>query len=302
MIGVLRGRFGPHFFEFVSHVRVGAIGRELLQVPWARGSLGNPLSPIALLMVFRKISKDVKDRALDLCYQGLVPQDICDLLGVSSRSLSRWRHNQDLYGSTLPPPTRTAGRPRILSGEQVLSICEQLNRAPEMYLDEIQDWIALTMQTSISKSALSTLIQDAGYSFKMLHKAASERDEEERAMFRSWARDTVTAEMVVTADESSKDNRTIFRRWGRSVRGTPAGVHTGFTRGQRYSILAAISVDGYVATRIVIGAVDGDEFFDFIVSEVVRPRVSTSFPIHSSTTPAAKHEPLSRASKRPHPR
>ena len=221
-------------------------------------------------MVFRKISKDIKDRAIDLHYQGLIPQDICDLLGISSRSLSRWRHNQETHGSTLPPPTHTAGRPRILNGEQVLSICEQLNRAPEMYLDEIQDWIALTMQTSVSKSALSELIRDAGYSFKMLHKAASERDEEERAIFRDWARDFVTAEMVVTADESSKDNRTIFRRWGRSIKGTPARVHTKFTRGERYSILAAISVDGYVATRVVVGAVDSHEFFDFIVSEVVR--------------------------------
>jgi hypothetical protein len=162
-----------------------------------------------------------------------------------------------------------AGRPRILDGGQVLSICEQLNRAPEMYLDEVQDWVALTMQTSISKSALSELIRDAGYSFKMLHKAASERNEEERAAFRDWARDFVTMEMVITADESSKDNRTIFRRWGRSVRGTPAGVHARFARGERYSILAAIGVDGYVATRIVIGSVDSHEFFDFIVSEVV---------------------------------
>ncbi|KAF9783431.1 hypothetical protein BJ322DRAFT_1008025 [Thelephora terrestris] len=62
--------------------------------------------------------------------------------------------------------------------------------------------------------------------------------------------------MVVTADESSKDNRTIFRRWGHSVKGTPAGVHSRFARGEQYSILAAISVDGYVATRVVVGAVD----------------------------------------------
>ena len=81
-----------------------------------------------------------------------------------------------------------------------------------MYLDEIRDWIALTMETSISKSVLSELIQDVGYSFKMLHKAASERDEEERATFRDWACNFVTMEMVVTADKSSKDNRMIFRR------------------------------------------------------------------------------------------
>ena len=87
-----------------------------------------------------------------------------------------------------------------------------------MYLDEIQDWVALRIQTSISKSALYELIRDARYPFTMLHKAASERDEEKRATSRDWARDFVTAKMVVTVDESSKDNRTIFRRWGPSVK------------------------------------------------------------------------------------
>ena len=121
----------------------------------------------------------------------------------------------------------------------------------EVYINELQDFVALTMQTSISNSALSKLIQDAGYSFKMLHKAASEHNEEERVAFRDWARDFVTMEMVVTADESSKDNCTIFQRWGRSIKGTPAGVHAKFARGKQYSILAAMGVDGYIATRVV---------------------------------------------------
>ncbi|KAF9644770.1 hypothetical protein BDM02DRAFT_3121358, partial [Thelephora ganbajun] len=52
-------------------------------------------------------------------------------------------------------------------------------QALEAYLDEVQDWVALMMQTSISNSALPELIQDAEYSFKILHKTVSERDEEE---------------------------------------------------------------------------------------------------------------------------
>ena len=47
-------------------------------------------------------------------------------------------------------------------------------------------------------------------------------------------------------------------------------MHAQFTRGERYSILAAISVSEYVATHIAVGAVDSHEFFNFIVSEVVR--------------------------------
>lgn len=107
-------------------------------------------------------------------------------------------------------------------------ISEQLDRAPEMYFDEIQDWVALTMEISISKNMLSELIQDTGYSFNMLHRAASEQDEEEWSAYRDWACDFVAVEMLNTADESSKDNCTIFWQWGWSVKGTPAGVHTEF--------------------------------------------------------------------------
>lgn len=228
-------------------------------------------------MVYRKISEDLKNRAIILYDQGLIPDDISRLFGISTRSLSRWKDNQLTYGSVIPPPTYRSGRPRILDAEQVLSISEQLERAPELYLDEIQDWVALTMEIVISRSALTELIKDAGFSYKMLHKAAAERDEVARAEFRDWARDYVTADMVVTADESSKNDRTIFRRWGRSMKGTSADVRAGFNRGERYSILAAISVNGYVATRIVIGSVDSQEFFDFIVSDVVRAQSSVLF-------------------------
>ena len=31
-----------------------------------------------------------------------------------------------------------------------------------------------------------------------------------------------------------------------------------------------MSIDGYIATRIILGSVDAEEFFDFIVEDVVR--------------------------------
>ena len=101
-------------------------------------------------MVYRKISDDLKQRAIILYRQGLLPRDISRLLGISPRSLSRWRGLQDACGSVVPPPTHSASHPRILDAKQVLSVTEQLERAPELYLDEIQDWVALMMQMAIS--------------------------------------------------------------------------------------------------------------------------------------------------------
>jgi hypothetical protein len=40
-------------------------------------------------------------------------------------------------------------------------------------------------------------------------------------------------------------------------------------RGDRYSILPALTIDGYIALRIVKDSVDGGEFFDFVVEELV---------------------------------
>ena len=53
-----------------------------------------------------------------------------------------------------------------------------LDESPELFLDEIQDWVALSHDIQLSKSALHYLIHDAGITYKLLHKDASEQDEE----------------------------------------------------------------------------------------------------------------------------
>ena len=73
---------------------------------------------------------------------------------------------------------------------------------------------------------------------------------------------------MITADESSKDDHTIFHCFGRS-QGHRTSIDADFVCGDHYSIVAAISVEGYVGTRVVPGSVDGDEFFEFIVEDVV---------------------------------
>ena len=76
-------------------------------------------------------------------------------------------------------------------------------------------------------------------------------------------------EMIVTANESSKDDWTIYWCCGRS----PSGMHTlgnvEFVHREQFSLLAAMSVDGYVSTWVVEGSIDTAEFFDFIIGDVM---------------------------------
>ena len=78
------------------------------------------------------------------------------------------------------------------------------------------------------------------------------------------------ARQLVMVDETSKDDRTIYRHYGRAPAGHHATIHANFVRGDRYSMVAALSMDGYEALSVVPGSVDGEAFFDFIVNDLVR--------------------------------
>ncbi|KAK7015994.1 hypothetical protein R3P38DRAFT_3203726 [Favolaschia claudopus] len=115
-------------------------------------------------MVFRHISDDLKERALWLLDNDYLTEDVCEILGVSRASLFRWRENKEDYGTVRAPSTTVRGRPRNLNADQTHDLFTLLAEAPELYLDEIMDWVAVTHDTGISRSALDRLIRDTGVS------------------------------------------------------------------------------------------------------------------------------------------
>ncbi|TFK63036.1 hypothetical protein BDN72DRAFT_742110, partial [Pluteus cervinus] len=57
-------------------------------------------------------------------------------------------------------------------------------------------------------------------------------------------------------DETSKNERSYARTHGRSLQGEPAILKDVFVRGDRYSLVAALTVDGYIAAHAVPGSLD----------------------------------------------
>lgn len=221
-------------------------------------------------MVFRHISDDLKKTALHLHYdKGWVPDDVAELLGFHRRSFGRWKERFEETGELHLPQHPNHGRPRLLDPHATLNLIHLVQHAPKMYLSEIQEWLDVAEDVQMSRSALDRNLRDCGLTYKLLHKCAAERDEGLRAEFRAYATANWAAEQLVFVDESSKDDRTIYRHYGRSFSGTEADVHYPFARGQRYSIIAALDVDGYVNQRVVENSADGDIFTDFITHELV---------------------------------
>jgi len=118
-------------------------------------------------------------------------------------------------------------------------------------------------------TALHDNLRDLGLTRKIMRREASERNHKLRAI---WMRDVLsiyTADQLIVLDESSKDGRTLIRKYGRAPSGEDAVLNVTLNRGVRYSILPAMTVDGYIAVRAVEGSIDAAEFFDFVVNDVV---------------------------------
>ena len=226
-------------------------------------------------MAFRKISRDMKERAIWLYDHGWLKRDILHILGISRSSLKRWRRNLQRYGNVIPPRNPMLGRPSILNGLQVHEIVNAISQSPELFLDEIRDWVIVSMDVGLSRSTIARIIKDLGFTYKYLRKAAAERDEELRREWMQEIKEEFVAEQMVFVDESSKDEQTIYRRFGCAPKGQDATIRAKFVRGTRYSIAAAITTEGYIATRVVGGSVDGLEFVNYILDDVVSFRILT---------------------------
>ena len=222
-------------------------------------------------MVYHEIGPHVRERVLHLLGNGWTEEEVRNAFGVSASSIRRWRAAFHAHGSIGSQKIERNGRRSKITPAVLDAVLGYLEEHPDAYLDEVQTWLLEHHDSYPSISALDRTIRASGFSYKLLRREAAERDQQLRDQWYDIQQNLFTAAQLLFVDESSKDDRTIYRRYGRSARGTRASIKAKFVRGERWSILPALTVDGYAALRIVPGSVDADEFYNFIVADVVRP-------------------------------
>jgi hypothetical protein len=174
------------------------------------------------------------------------------------------------------PPSAIRGRVRVqVVTRAVLTAMENLYQdESDLYLDEVMTWLTFHHDIYISKSTLQRTLTEAGLTRKVLQKIASEWNEDLRQQFRDAIIDpdffAGDGSEFVVLDETSKNERTWARTHGRSLSGKRAQLEDVFIRGDRFSLLAALTIEGYMAVRVVEGSFDAYEFWDFVQEEVVR--------------------------------
>ncbi|KJA25913.1 hypothetical protein HYPSUDRAFT_133934 [Hypholoma sublateritium FD-334 SS-4] len=194
-------------------------------------------------MVNRRISPDLKVTALRLWELGWDVELITESLSISRASIYRWRQIFEETQSVNRPPSAPMGRPRAIIRAVMTAIVEVYNNKADAYLDELVWWLAVHHDLPISRSALQKNLVSVGLTHKLLHKIARERDEEVRAEFRAVIHEHSNGEHADFVDN--------------------------FVRGERYSMVAAITVEGYVSTRVIPGSFNAAEFYDYVVEQIL---------------------------------
>jgi transposase len=222
-------------------------------------------------MVNCRISPDRKACALNLWDLGWEIEDICFAQSVSRSSLYRWRNIFVEHGNVNRPPSPLVGRTRIITRAVLTAVRTIYEEEPDLYLDELCTFLTVEHNIIVSSSTLSWNLIEAGLTRKKLHKLALERDEILRDEWKESLRNDYTGEGIefVCLNETSKNDHTYARKFGRAMSGEQAGLKDVFVHGDRYSLLAAITTEGYIATRVVPGSFDSFEFYNFIAEEVV---------------------------------
>jgi transposase InsO family protein len=144
-----------------------------------------------------------------------------------------------------------------------------LQDRPTAYLEEMAYYLFDCHGVDVSEKTVSRLLREAEWSRKRAKKEAKQRNEELRAHWRA-KRMYWQPWQLVFLDESACAPRTGDRKYGWSPAGLPCFDTQRLRRDARWSVLPALTVDGYMPDPlIVLGGVQMHQFEEWFEEKVL---------------------------------
>jgi hypothetical protein len=159
----------------------------------------------------------------------------------------------------------------IFLSDDLKLIVALLRRRHCIYLDELQANILNIRGISLSQTSLMRTLHLLQYSRKHVSTRALERNDLMRSAFMNRIADEVpNPDMLIFTDEAARNRRASERTKGWALVGRRCVQRRHFIRGQRYSILPILTLDGIIAYDIIPGSVNSERFVEFLRELVVR--------------------------------
>jgi transposase len=201
---------------------------------------------------------------------GREPKDVAQEHGVTPRAVRRWKQNWRLSGTPRAPKGGCkTGRPRVCTPMQEESLFHHINEDPSIYLDEMAWYLFDCFGVKPCIATVFNILTRDKWSRKRATKLAAQRNDELRAIWLAkrlhWRVD-----QLVFLDETASCERTGDRKYGWSPIGHPCTTNQYLDRSLRYSVLPALTVNGYLDDPlIVVGGVTADAFAEWFEETVI---------------------------------
>jgi len=132
----------------------------------------------------------------------------------------------------------------------------------------MQDFLYDEFDVQVSITTVHSTLERARWSRKAVKARAAERSAPLRNAWigiqKSW-----TADQLIFLDESAANERTGDRKYGWSPIGADCGVARSYKRLERWSVLLALTVDGYLSYLITQGSITAKAFETFVEEQVL---------------------------------
>jgi transposase len=205
----------------------------------------------------RALSTDLKQRIINwYLNDGMDMEEITDLASVSIGLVSNVVSLYCQYGQVSNPFGHRPGHPSYLNADDILYTETILQANPGLYLDEIQENLAVVCNLHVSVATICRSLLHLDMSHKAITKTASQCDEMLQTLWEAQMAEYTDPNVFVFLDESAVDQATAHRTHGQSTLGTRCVQHMSFICGIRHSILPALTLDGIITLDIFEGSVD----------------------------------------------
>jgi len=220
-------------------------------------------------MPYRHIPDHVRSLVVVLLENDVSINQIVLHTSVSRDTVKRVRRYLRDFDRTTLPLLALRGRPRILVPAQEKFVVDYLIDRPTSYISELVWVLRDEFDITVNEAVISETLRRLGWTRKLCKRVAAERSFVARTAWRGrmalWRPD-----QLVFLDESAANERTGYRKYGWSPQGTEPIQVASVRRSERWSILPAYTLEGWLdCTLLTHGAVTKDMFTDWVINRVL---------------------------------
>jgi transposase len=214
---------------------------------------------------YAKIQDAIRERFIEyMCINDATISQAAIIFGLKTTTAqSIWKRYCDTGSKILRP---RGGSPPTKSSAAVSSLIRLIvDTDPDLTLKQIATTVEERLDIKMSKSTVSRILTDIGYTMKLLRLEPEARNSGEQLEARfNYAQmfmndRPVERGHVIWVDETGF-NLHLRRRCGRSTRGTRATAVVPSARGRNISVVAAMSETGLLHHQVHLGAYNSDLF------------------------------------------